>query len=465
MRFFALVVIKLVVSVALFTHLWACGTAERNDADTIALSYNIPDTLKVATLYGPLSYFLYREDTLGYDYSLLKDFAQTKNVVLDIVIAPNLDKAVSMLDSNEIDLIAYNVPVISEYKDKIQPCGPEILTSQVLVQRIEKGNDLLTDVTEMVGREVWVEANSKYLHRLTNLNSELGGGIQIREIEKDTITGDDIIEMVSTGKIPMSVVDSDIALLNKDYYRNIDASLEISFAQRASWGVSADKKWLGDSITAWFTTEGVQRNNEALLKRYFEKSKNGPIFSLNSSFSKGKVSPYDNLFRQYAKTIGWDWRLVAALGYVESQFSNNLVSWAGARGLMQIMPSTARAYGVDPDSLVNPQTSIDLAVKVLKSTEKVIGRYISDPEQRRIMTIAAYNSGAAHIIDAITIAKKTGRNPELWFDNVEQALLMKSDERIYSDPDVKYGYFGGKQTTQHTRNVYDFYKRIQQYVN
>ena len=78
------------------------------------------------------------------------------------------------------------------------------------------------------------------------------------------------------------------------------------------------------------------------MKRYFENSKmmpHSPILSLK----EGKISHYDDLFRKYSKEIGWDWRMLASLAYTESNFDTTAVSWAGAKGLMQLMPATARA--------------------------------------------------------------------------------------------------------------------------
>lgn len=442
----------------------SCGRHESDECCEEDSVHILPETLKVATLYSPLSFFLFRDDTLGYDYSLIKDFATAKNVELEIVVAPGLERAIAMLDSGDVDLIAYGVPVTSEYLKSVYPCGPSNYSTQVLVQKTDIANEPIRDVTQLIGCDVWVVRNSKYQQRMENINKEIGGGIIIHTIDRDTIVDEDIIEMVSTGEIPLSVVDSDIARLNKTYYHDLDISLDISFRQRASWAVSPRNEWLGDTLTAWFESEGMQRENEILLKRYFELSKNGPAFNLYLSLKKGKVSPYDDLFRKYAKRIGWDWRLLAAQGYVESQFNNHLVSWAGARGLMQIMPSTARAYGINPDSLTNPEICISLAADILQTTEKVMARYIDNPEERRIFTVAAYNSGVAHIIDAIALAEKFGKKSDLWHGNVEDALLMKSDARYFNDPVVKYGYFRGRQTTEYVRHVSDIYSRIKKHL-
>ena len=198
----------------------------------------LPDTLKVATLYGPTSYFLYRDEPMGYDYTLVDILARQKGMVLDLKVANSVSAAVAMLDSGLVDLIAYEVPITEHYKKYVLPCGPENYTTQVLVQPKQKGRPVVEDVTELVGREIYVEKDSKYLRRMQHLNDEIGGGIDIREVDADTLITEDLIRLVSDGKIPMTVVDSDIAQLNKTYYPDLDISMDVSFPQRASWAVA-----------------------------------------------------------------------------------------------------------------------------------------------------------------------------------------------------------------------------------
>jgi membrane-bound lytic murein transglycosylase F len=269
--------------------------------------------------------------------------------------------------------------------------------------------------------------------------------------------------MVSSGEIPLTVVDSDIARLNKTYYSTLDISLEISFPQRASWGVSPANPWLADSIDSWFKSSEPNKRQAQLLKRYFEMSKdNYTVYSID--LSRGKISPYDDLFKKYAKTIGWDWRLIAAQGFAESHFDTTVVSWAGARGIMQIMPQTAEAYGLSMDHITDPEANISTAVKIIGDLEKSLKRYISDPIERRKFILAAYNSGIAHVYDAIALAEKHGKDPEKWDNNVAEAILMKANPEYYNDPVCRFGYFRGKQTTSYVEKVLAFYDRCRRQV-
>ena len=443
----------------------ACGSdnGKKKSMSTTVESYDFPDTLRVATLYSPTSYFIYKEENMGYDYGLVEKLTADKGIVLDLRVATNLASMIAMLDSGLVDLIAYEVPITSEYKDRVLHCGTENFTSQVLVQPKNADGLRITDVTQLVGLDVYVEKNSKYQHRLENLNAELGGGINIHPIDKDTLITEDLIEMVSNGTIPLTVVDSDIARINKTYYKDLDITLELSFPQRSSWCVSTSKPWLADSINLWFEQESPKLTQARLLKRYFELSKN-ELSLYNLDLSRGIISPYDKIFRKYAGVIDYDWRLMAAQGFSESRFDPTVVSWAGARGIMQIMPGTARSYGVTDETIADPEVSISTASKIIAALDKRLADYVPDKEERLKFIVAAYNSGLAHIYDAIALARKYGKNPEIWYDNVETALLMKTKPEYYNDPVCRYGYFRGKQTRTYVRQVMNFYERFKREV-
>lgn len=440
------------------------GGDTRTETDT--LSRVLPDTLRVGTLYSPTSYFIYRGEPMGYDYSLVNDFARAKGMVIDLQVATSLNSLVRMLDSGQVDLLAYEIPVTTEYKDHIRPCGPETFTSQVLVQPKEPkgGYPRITNVTQLVGRDVYVEKDSKYQYRLENINENLGGGINIHPIDRDTLITEDLIEMVSQDEIPLTIVDSDIARINKTYYPNLDISLEISFPQKASWGVAPDKAWLADSVNAWFDQDEPRKENAALLKRYFELSKGMPPSIMTLDLSKGKVSPFDGLFRKYAGEAEIDWRLLAAQGFVESRFNPSAVSWAGARGVMQIMPGTGRQFGASPAQLADTETSIRLATKIYNLLDRSLASDVPDPMERRKFIMAAYNGGIAHVRDAIALAKKYGKNPQVWDGNVETALMMKSKPEYFNDPVCRYGYFRGTETTRYVKDVIGLYDRVRKRI-
>lgn len=450
---------SLLCLVAAFT---SCSSGSTTGTAKASSGKPLPDTLKVVTLYSPMSYFIYRGEPMGYDYTLVDSLARQKGMVLDLKVARSLSAAVGMLDSGKVDLIAYEVPITEHYQQYVVPCGPENITSQVLVQPKVKGSAPITDITELVGRDVYVEKDSKYLRRMEHINDELGGGINIHEVDLDSLITEDLIQMVSDGKIPLTVVDSDIARLNRTYYPDLDIDLPLSFEQRSAWAVAPDKKWLADSIDNWFAQASPQRTNEELLKQYFEQTKFSP--KVKFDFSKGYISQYDNLFKKYAPKIGWDWRLMAAQAFQESKFKPNARSWVGARGLMQIMPRTARGYNAKVSQLGNPEVSVRVATDLISDLDGYLTKYVPNDKERLKFVIAAYNVGIAHVYDAIALAKKYGLDPQVWDDNVSKAILMKMNPKYYNDPVVKYGYCRGTETVNYVKNITDFYEQARRSI-
>lgn len=405
--------------------------------------------LVVLTLYSSTSYFIYRGQDMGFQYELSEQFAKSLGVKLKIKVAGSVHDLIEKLLAGEGDLIAYNLPITKEWKDSLIYCGEEVITHQVIVQRAGGRTKPLKDVTELIGKDVYVKPG-KYYERLVNLDKELGGGIHIHKVSNDSITIEDLIMQVSQGKIPYTVADNDVARLNTTYYPNLNIGLSISFDQRASWAVRKDCPQLAEAANKWHEENMTSPAYTASMKRYFEISKaipHSPILSLR----EGKISHFDPLFKKYAPDINWDWRLLASLAYTESNFDTTAVSWAGARGLMQLMPATARAMGMPPGKEHNPEESIKAATKYIAATAK---SFSAIPQEERInFVLASYNSGIGHVLDAMALAEKYGKNKYIWRDNVENFILLKSNEEYFTDPVCKYGYFRGIETYNFVRDI------------
>jgi membrane-bound lytic murein transglycosylase F len=410
------------------------------------------DTLTAVMLNTSTSYFIYKMQPMGYEYELIENLADSLGLKTEIKIAENITRLEEMLQNGEADLIAHPLQMDNTTKNKYLFCGVEQQNHLVIVQRAEKGDTIVRDVTQLIGKEVWVKDGSRHYERLVSLNEELGGGIIIRHIERDTITTEDLIEMVSEGVIPYTVSDNKLAQLNRTYYRNIDIHLSIGFPQRASWVVRKDCPELAEAINHWAASLSKGPTLRRTMKRYFEQSKDDTFVSEGLVIQKGDLSPYDDLFKKYAPEIGWDWRLLASIAYQESKFYNHLVSWAGACGLMGIMPQTARRIGFSPDSLVNPETSIRAGVKCLSLFEKQLND-IEDKEERIKFTLASYNAGSGHVADARRLAEKYGKNPNVWDDNVADYIRLKRESAYYNDPVCKHGYLRGNETFKYVKEI------------
>ena len=396
--------------------------------------------LIVLTINSYASYFNYREVPMGFQYELAQGFAKSLGVELKVIVLNSEVELVDALHSGEGDLIAYNLAITNERKKDLIYCGKENISHQVLVQRSSK--DALNDVTQLVGKEVYVMPG-KYKERLDNLNHELGGGIIIHEVTEDSITNEDLIEMVAKGKIDYTVTNNELAKINKTYNPNLDISMEISFDQRSAWAVRKTSPKLAEAADKWHRENINSAEYEASARRYFELNKHTPQAAI-LSLEDGRISYYDDLFRKYASQINWDWRLLAALVYTESNFNPSAVSWAGAKGLMQLMPSTARAYGVP--------AGMESGVKYISELQNIFSK-VKDDKERMMFVLASYNSGIGHVFDAMALAEKYGKDKYVWDGNVAVYMLLKNKEEYYKDPVCKNGYFRGTETYNFVRDV------------
>lgn len=403
--------------------------------------------LIVLTINSYASYFSYRESPMGFQYELAQGFAKSLGVELKVKVVNSEVELVKALLNGEGDLIAYNLAITNERKKELIYCGKENVSHQVLVQR--NGNDVLNDVTQLVGKEVYVMPG-KYEMRLKNLNQELGGGIMIHEINQDSITNEDLITMVAEGKIDYTVTNNELAKINKTYNPNLDISMEISFDQRSAWAVRKTSPKLAEAADKWHRENINSAEYEASARRYFELDKHSPQGAI-LSLKDGRISYYDDLFKKYAPQINWDWRILAALVYTESNFNPKAVSWAGAKGLMQLMPATSRAYGVPAGMESDPEESIKAGVKYIAELQKIFFK-VNDSDRIKFV-LASYNSGIGHVFDAMALAEKYGKDKYLWDGNVAVYMLLKNKEEYYKDPVCKNGYFRGVETYNFIRDV------------
>ncbi len=437
----------------------SCSTTDNKAAE----SHVLPDTLNVGTLYSPTGFFILKGDTMGYDYDRICDFARSRGIALRFKVARSMPDLLEMLKKKRVDVLACEIPVTAEYKSRVLHCGAVNETYQVLVQH--SGQGMIYDVTQLIGRDVYVEKGSKYESRLRNLDNEVGGGINIHTVEGEAALPTELISKVSGRKIPFTIVDSDIAQMNLTYYDSINIGLRVGFAQHSSWAVSKHNQWLADSINTWAASSNAREYSKQVLKHYFEMNRGPKPDSVKvdtlAVTPPGGISPYDHVFKQYAKEMGWDWRLLAAIAYSESGFNPDATSWMGARGLMQVMPKTARSQGVSENALSDPAVSIRVASKILKELEGIMrGKAVA--EDRIKFVLAAYNAGSGHVTDAIALARKNELDPRVWEENVAQAMLWEMDPEYYNDSVCTYGYCRGTEPVDYVVKVltrYEYYKK------
>jgi membrane-bound lytic murein transglycosylase F len=429
-------------------------SCKKNVDDSSPVTRPLPaDTLRVVTMYSPTSYFFFRDEYMGFDYEVVKNLAKYMNLPLKITVANNEQEMAALLDSGTVDIAACNVVQTKELKRNTTFVFPQPDSYQVLVQK--GGSNALASIVELNGATVTVKQNSVFEERIKSLNHEIGGGITI-EYAPDTITSEDLIELVAIDSISYTLAYYNTAMLFKPIYRSLDLSLHVGFRQRNGWLISNKSIDLQNVIKEWEQLNSTQRQVRALRRKYWNQ--NFQLANEQIKTPRGSVSPFDAYFKELAPIVGWDWQLVAAVANAESRFKTDLVSWAGAVGIMQLMPATARKMGLPDSTFFQPYPNIKAGVKYLKHLDRTF-RDVEDANERVKFILASYNVGPAHIFDAIALAKKHGRNPQAWDNNVEYFLIKKNEPEYYNDPVVKYGPMRGIAPATFVKNILKTYDR------
>lgn len=445
--------------------------ADKKEFEQRSIDYDLPEILadgKLKVLFenSSSSYFEYREKKMGFEYELLKLFADEIGVELEPIVVKNLDSLIPMLNSGEGDLIACNYTITQSRKKIISFSNPFMETYQVLVQRKPNGwekmnrtkinSHLLHSPSDLAGKKIHVWQNSSYYHRLKNLQDEIGEKIEIQK-EKGTVSGEELIEMVAEGKIDYTVIEKNVAKINEQFYPNISTNLRLSVIdQKLGFGIRKSSHLLKAKLDKWLSSFRNTTTYAYIEKKYF---RNQPITlkkapSNNTVLSKTTISKFDQLFKKAGKKYGWDWRLIASVAYQESKFNPTIQSFGGAYGMMQFMPNTGPKYGVYPDS--PPEVQIMGGAKKLAKDEKY-WKGIQDPLERKKFALASYNSGRGHILDAQRLAQKHGLNPNKWDDNVGEMMLNLRKKEYYQDEVVRHGRVRSKTTYRYVQEVTDRY--------
>lgn len=226
---------------------------------------------------------------------------------------------------------------------------------------------------------------------------------------------------------------------------------------KLAWAVRTDNTELADSLRSWYKpeiAESVKREEKALFST---QSIHRRVYAPMLNTQAGIISNYDHLFKRYAPIARWDWRLLAAQCYQESYFDPKAYSWAGAKGLMQIMPETAKHLGLAESDVYEPDLNIYAAARYINELNTRFTD-IRNPEERKFFILASYNGGFFHIRDAMALAKKNGKNPRKWIHVAEYVLKLSTPE-YYNDPVVKYGYMRGSETANYVSAIYSRWQK------
>lgn len=415
-----------------------------------AHSDSIP--LRITSLKGSLSFFTQKNDSLGLDFELASNLAEFATRPLEMQQAKSETQMLDLLREKKVDLIAMNVYATRSILEEFDMVVARTNNPMVLVQ--SRGFKAVNDVLELRGKKVKVPAHSVYAQRLEQLNDEIGGGIQI-ELVSDTTLVESLLKQVAAHKAEFTLAHRDKAVLFKKYYKGLDVRLQVSVRQRSGWLIRKEDESMYNLIHRWQNNPDLGEIRNALNQKY--EKMNAYFAHEKVPVPRGNITPYDKYFRKYAVRINWDWKLLAALSFRESSFDSMKVSRVGAAGLMQLMPRTAAGFGLEAGNVFDAEKNIEAGVEYIKSLNMLF-RNVQTSEDRIRFVLASYNSGPAHVMDAMALAEKYGKNQYLWYNHVEYYFQRKKLPEFYQDPVVKRGQYNAASTIRYIQDVLDTYQ-------
>ena len=442
-------------------------------------------TLTVLAPYNSTTYFVYRGEPFGYEYELLREFAASQGLKLKMVVVTDPKSLLPLLNEGEGDVAAARLIPTPEGEAQAAFTRALYQTEPALVQQeaapeaatkvaekamapgpadptpeVDIPARLVTHPKQLAGKRVDLPEKSPYQRTLVELADEISGDIHV--VELGQIQDEVLAQKIARGEVEFTVMQANLAELKEAEFSNLKVRPVVGRKHGVAWAARKNSPELLAALNTWI--EDAQ--NAGLFQRMYRKyfvDMRGYIERATSDFltsSTGKLCPYDDLLKRHAPLVGWDWRLLASQMYQESRFKPNAKSWAGAAGLLQLMPGTARQVGVrDP---YDPEDNVGGAVRYIKWLNGFWDERITDEGERLKFILASYNTGAGHVEDAQRLASKYGGDPLRWED-VAYWLLQKSTQKYSSDEVVKFGFCRGLEPVNYVEHIlrrYDHYKEF-----
>jgi len=456
-------------SVALLGLLSSCGTQApqpgHEEADTsIAVSEPTVDrdldairasgVLRILTRNNSSSYLILRGEELGFEYELADDLAKELHVKLEVVVADSQSSMLSMLNRGLGDLVAAPIVPTESLKKAAAFSRPYNEIQPVLVVPHDYLHFYRSE-KDLQGRVVAVQRYSNEQELLTQLRIR-GIDVGIVYLPPDVST-EDILDMVADGTYQAAIASSRVARAAMTLRPELSIAFALGENQSVSWATRKNSPKLLAAVNRFLARNySIKENGEVagsklynvLVDKYF-KDERQILRRAENPFHlarTGRISPYDDLLQKAAEDHDLDWRLLASVCFQESHFDPNRTSWAGAVGLMQVMPT---AHGASADSLTIPSVNLDVGAAFLRKLYDAYG-YLPD-KQRLKFTLAAYNAGMGHVDDARILSVMREKDPNRWDGSVEESLLLLRKPEYHRQ--VRYGYVRGTETVAYVRQV------------
>ena len=399
--------------------------------------------LRLLTISSPVTHYLWRGERLGFEYELVRMFADARGLDLAVIVARDHTELVEGLVAGRGDLVA------AGWVETPARAAEGLLFTRHYLEIQETfvtAGEPVALLTDLAGRTVTVPEATSYLATLGSLEGEF-------EVEASQLSSHAILAAVAEGEVDVTLVDSHRAELAATFEPRLQLGLAVEPTVQLVWAVGPEREDLKRELDAFLNAGYRGLDFNILYNKYFANRRRQER-QREHRVTGDELSRYDVLVKPVAEEEGFDWRLIIAQMYQESGFNPRTVSYAGARGLLQIMPRTAEELGVDPDRLAEPEVGIDAGVRYLAWTRD---RFPDLPPGEQLwFALASYNAGYGHVRDGRRLARQLGLDGSLWFGHVEEAMRRLSEPEYASR--AAHGYVRGSEVTRYVSDIRNRYR-------
>jgi len=409
--------------------------------------------IRVLLVPNRTNYFLDGAVQRGVTYDAMVEFekfirkrlGQRKQKIHIVMLPVMRDQLMPALLSGLGDVVAANVTITDERRKQVEFSKPFLSDVQELVVT-GPAAPAISSLDDLSGQEVWVRTSSSFHESLVNLNTRLGSEgkspVVIRAADAHLET-EDLLEMVNAGIIGITIADSHIAGFWAQVFNDITVhdGLAVRSGGQIAWMFRKNSPKFAQEVNAFAAKfkKGTLMGN-MLFTKYLK----------NTQWVRGATSGKDlkrfdqtvDFFRKYSDQYNFDYLMMVAQGYQESQLNQSVRSSAGAVGIMQLLPSTAADPAVGIKNIQKAEPNVHAGIKYMRW---IVDNYFDDEDldsrQQTLFAFASYNAGPTRIRRLRRKAEARGLDPDIWLDNVE---LIAAEEI-------------GRETVQYVSNIYKYY--------
>lgn len=407
-------------------------------------------SLVVLSRNSAATYYRSSDGEAGLEYDLAAGFAQYLDVDLEIKLRTGINVLLQSLRRGEADLIAAGMSITPERQQTFR-FGPVYQSSTPVV--IYRAGELRPQaLQDLVGHRLAVNAGASYIESLRHERST-EPGLAWDEVEAAGV--EQLLHMVTVGEYDYAVIDSTDLDINSAFYPEINKGFELQGSESLAWLFprSSDDS-LVQKAREYFHLVESDGTLAAIMQRYQDQQidlQQVATITFQDQV-RDRLPEYRRVFEKAAEQSGFDWRLLAAVGYQESHWDPNAVSPTGVRGIMMLTNNTANYLNVNDRE--DPTQSILGGARYLRELINSLPERIDEPD-RTLMGLAAYNIGLGHLEDARILAQRMGMSPDLWAD-VSQALPLLNQQQYHVS--LKYGYARGRTALRYVNNIRAYYE-------